>query len=201
MTDSVISDLGQVLLYFDNRRFFERLSKQTSRSAAEIRAVTHENILLLDQFDTGRLSPQEFYERAVKALDARVSRDDFYAAYNDVFSIHGPALAVIRALKPKYKLALLSNTDPVRYGYIERAFPELQFFDAYVLSFRIGAMKPDPRVYREALRLLGTRPENALFIDDIQENLDGAARLGIRGILFTPQTDLAAELRKFGVEA
>jgi len=201
MIDSVISDLGQVLLRFDNRRFFERLTKYTSRSAADIRAVTHENILLLDQFDTGRITPDDFYERAVAALDARVSRDEFYAAYNDVFAIHASALAVIRALKPKYKLALLSNTDPVRYGYIERTFPELQFFDAYVLSFRIGAMKPDPRVYREALMLLDARPERALFIDDIQENLDGAARLGIRGILYTPQTDLAAELEKFGVRA
>jgi len=201
MIDSVISDLGQVLLHFDNRRFFERLAKYTSLSVEDIRAATHENGELLDLFDTGRISPREFYERAVTALGARVSQDDFYAAYNDVFTIHASALDVVRSLKPKYKLAMLSNTDPVRYGAIERAFPELFFFDAYVLSFRIGAMKPDPRVYREALRLLGARPENALFIDDIRDNLDGAARLGIAGIHFTAETDLAAELGKFGVKA
>ena len=201
MIDSVISDLGQVLLHFDNRRFFQRLAGYTSRSLEDIRAVVQNNIGLLDLFDTGRITPVEFHERAVRALGARVSRDDFFDAYNDIFSANASALDVVRALKPKYKLAMLSNTDPARYGHIERAFPEIQIFDAYILSFRIGAMKPDPRVYREALRLLDARPENALFIDDLQENLDGAARLGIKGILFTARTDLAAELEKFGVKA
>ena len=201
MIDSVISDLGQVLLHFDNRRFFQRLTGYTSLSIEDIRAVTHDNLDLLDLFDTGKITPAEFYERAVKALGARVSRDDFYDAYNDVFSVNAAALDVVRTLKPKYKLAMLSNTDPVRYGHIERAFPELRIFDAYVLSFRIGAMKPDPRVYREALRLLDALPENTLFIDDLQENLEGAARLGIKGILFTARTDLAMELEKFGVKA
>ena len=201
MIDSVISDLGQVLLYFDNRLFFQRLAGCTSRSFEDIRAAVHDNLALLDLFDTGKITPDEFYEKAVKALDARVGREDFYAAYNDVFSANAPALAAVKALQPKVKLALLSNTDPARYGFIERAFPEILFFDAYVLSFRVGAMKPDPRIYREALRLLDARPENALFIDDLQENLDGAARLGIKGILFTARTDLAAELEKFGLKA
>jgi len=201
MIDAVLSDLGQVLLHFDNRRFFERLTKYTARSVEEIRAATHDHIALLDQFDTGRITPREFYERAVSVLDARVSEDVFYAAYNDVFSLNHPALAVVRALKPKYKLAMLSNTDPVRYAHIERVFPELGFFDAYVLSFKVGVMKPDPRIYREGLRLLGARPENALFIDDLQENLDGAARMGIQGIHFTDRTDLAAALAAYGVKA
>ena len=201
MIDTVISDLGQVLLYFDNERFFRRMTRYTSRSIADIRAVTRDNIELLNLFDTGKLSPVEFYERAVKALKARVSYDDFYASYYDVFSANASALNVVRALKPKYKLAMLSNTDPVRYSHVENAFPEIHIFDAYVLSFRIGAMKPDPRVYREALRLLDARPENALFIDDLQENIDGAARLGIKGILYMARTDLAAELEKFGVKA
>jgi epoxide hydrolase-like predicted phosphatase len=201
MIDTVISDLGQVLLHFNNALFFERMTKYTPRSMAEIRAATHDNRKLLDLFDTGKLTPKEFYMRAVEALDARVSEADFYAAYNDVFSVNTAVLAVIRNLRPKYRLVMLSNTDPVRYGHIERAFPELRIFDAYILSFRIGAMKPDPRVYREALRLLDALPENTLFIDDLQENLEGAARLGIKGILFTARTDLAMELEKFGVKA
>ena len=200
MIDTVISDLGQVLVRFDNRLFFDRMTRYTNRSVEDIRRVTHENRDLLNRFDTGRLAPQEFYRLAVAALGAKVSYDDFYAAYNDVFSLERPVLAVMARLKPKYKLVLVSNTDPVRYAYIERRFPELLIFDAYVLSFRLGVMKPDPAIYREALARVGALPDGALFIDDLQENIDGAERLGIRGLLFRAGADFEADLRMAGVE-
>jgi putative hydrolase of the HAD superfamily len=78
-------------------------------------------------------------------------------------------------------------------------FPQLRFFDACVVSFEMGSMKPDPEIYREALRRVDSRPESAVFIDDIGENVAGAEQIGIRGILFTPQTDLETELRKAGI--
>ena len=199
MIDTVISDLGQVLLHFDNSLFFRRMTAFTARPLEVIRAVTHDNAELLGLFDKGMISPEEFHARAVAALDARIGFDAFYAAYNDVFTINGPALAALRGLKPGAKLALLSNCDVMRYSYIERRFPELHFFDAYVLSFRLGIMKPDPRIYGEALRLTGSRPENALFIDDIRANIEGAESLGIKGVLYVPGTDLGAELAKFGL--
>ncbi|MGA2587436.1 MAG: HAD family phosphatase [Candidatus Aminicenantales bacterium] len=201
MIDTVISDLGQVLLHFDNSLFLRRMMAYTARPVEVIRAVTHHNTELLGLFDKGMISPEEFHARAAAALDARIGFDEFYAAYNDVFTINGPALDAVRRLKPGAKLALLSNCDVMRYSYIERRFPELRFFDAYVLSFRLGVMKPDPRIYWEALRLTGSRPENTLFIDDIRANVEGAERLGIKGVLYAPGTDLGAELAKFGLGA
>jgi len=199
MIETVISDLGQVLVHFNNTIFFERMTRYTRRSVKEIRAVTHDNLGLLTLFDLGQIRPEEFYERAVTALEADISYADFCAVYNDVFSLNEPVLAVIRRLKPDYRLVLLSNTDILRYSHIMRRFPQLRFFDAYVVSFEIGSMKPDPETYREALRRVDSRPESAVFIDDIDENVAGAERIGIRGILFTPETDLEAELRKAGV--
>jgi HAD superfamily hydrolase (TIGR01509 family) len=61
-------------------------------------------------------------------------------------------------------------------------------------------MKPDPRVYIAALELAGSNPERAVFIDDIQENIDGAERVGIKGLLFTPEIDLEKALRDLGIE-
>jgi glucose-1-phosphatase len=198
--ETVISDLGQVLVRFDNRLFFERMTRFTKQSVEDIRRVTYENRDLLNRFDTGRLGPEEFYRLAIAVLEAKVPYNDFYAAYNDVFSLDRAVLAVMAKLKTKYKLVLVSNTDPVRYAYIERQFPELLIFDAYVLSFRIGVMKPDPAIYREALARVGARPQSALFIDDLQENIDGAERLGIRGLLFRPGMDFETDLRMAGVE-
>jgi HAD superfamily hydrolase (TIGR01509 family) len=200
MIDTVISDLGQVLVLFDNRIFFDRMAAITGRPADEIRRVTHQNRNLVDRFDTGRLTPEEFHRLAVAALGVKVGFADFFAAYNDVFSLNRPALAALAKLKPKYKLGLVSNTDPMRYGYLERRFPELLIFDAYVLSFRTGVMKPNPAIYREALSRTRARPHQALFIDDLPENIAGAERLGICGLLFKPEIDLETELRNAGVE-
>jgi putative hydrolase of the HAD superfamily len=55
-------------------------------------------------------------------------------------------------------------------------------------------MKPDPAIYQHALQALDVAPETAVFIDDFQHNIDGAAAVGMHGILFTPETDLSAAL-------
>lgn len=201
MIDTVISDMGKVVLHFNNRLFFRRMTQYTNHSEEEIRAVTHANVELVESFDTGRITPQEFYRQAKAKLEAAVSYEDFFAAYCEVFAVNPPALAVLKTLKPKYRLILLSNTDVVRFSYIKKTFPGLMIFDGYVLSFDYGLMKPDPQVYLAALQLAGSKPGTAVFIDDIQANIGGAEGVGIKGILFTPETDLEAELRKLGVQA
>lgn len=200
MIDTIISDMGQVVLHFNNRLFFRKMTQYTNRSEEEIRAVTHAHIEIVDLFDKGKIRPEEFYQKAKIGLEAEVSYEDFFAAYCDVFAVNPLTLEILKKLKPKYKLILLSNTDIVRFSYIKRKFPELLIFDGYVLSFDYGLMKPDPRVYTAALELAGSNPERAVFIDDIQENIDGAERVGIKGLLFTPEIDLEKALRDLGIE-
>ncbi|MCX6578235.1 MAG: HAD-IA family hydrolase [Candidatus Aminicenantes bacterium] len=200
MIDTIISDMGQVVLHFNNRLFFRKMTQYTNRSEEEIRAVTHAHIEIVDLFDKGKIRPEEFYQKAKTGLEAEVSYEDFFAAYCDVFAVNPLTLGILKKLKPKYKLILLSNTDIVRFSYIKRKFPELLIFDGYVLSFDSGLMKPDPRVYIAALELAGSNPERAVFIDDIQENIDGAERVGIKGLLFTPEIDLEKALRDLGIE-
>jgi len=199
MIDTVISDLGNVLLFFDNTIFFKKMTGYTTRPLEEIRKVTHDNADLLTLFERGRISPLDFHKNARDLLDATASYEEFFAIYNDVFFPNPPAIDILRRLKPGRRMALLSNTDVCRWTFIKSRFPEILFFDGYALSFDVGVMKPDPVIYREALESVGTRAENAVFIDDLAENVDGAKRLGMQGIHFTARTDLAAELAAFGV--
>jgi len=199
MIDTVVSDLGNVLLFFDNTIFFRKMTRFTSRPLEEIRKVTHDNLDLLTLFERGRISSLDFFKNARDLLDSTASYEEFFAAYNDVFSPNPPAIYLLRRLKPGRKMALLSNTDICRWTFIKGRFPEILFFDAFALSFDVGVMKPDPEIYREALGGVGARPENAVFIDDLAENVEGARRLGMQGIHFTPRTDFAAELAALGV--
>jgi len=72
--------------------------------------------------------------------------------------------------------------------------------DLVVISSEVGVRKPSRRIYALACEGLGVRPEEAVMIDDLQQNLDGAARLGIAGILHTSAADTRRQLAdRFGV--
>ena len=201
MITSVLSDLGQVLLRFDNGRFFDFLARFTPKPREEIRRVVHDNADLVTLFDKGALSPLDFYHNARDLLGAELSYEEFYQGYCDVFSPLPETLALYRRLRPKVRMALLSNTDVMRWTFVKSRHPEILFFDAYVLSFEWGIVKPDFEFYRAALKLLEARPEEAVFIDDLAENVAGAARAGIAGIHLAPGTDLEAALAALGVKA
>lgn len=199
MIEAVVSDLGNVLLFFDNTVFFKRMTAYTPRPVEEIRRVSHDNLDLLTRFECGRVAPREFYEHACGLLEARATFEEFFAAYNDVFFPNAPAIEALRRLKPGRRMALLSNTDERRWAFIRGRFPEILFFDAYALSFEAGVMKPDPAIYRRALDGLGVAAGRAVFVDDLAENVEGAKRLGMAGIHFTAGTDLASALAKLGL--
>jgi putative hydrolase of the HAD superfamily len=199
MIDTLISDLGKVLLDFDNGIFFRKMTRYTRRSLEDIRKVVHDNLELNVLFEKNAISPLDFYRNAVDLLDAEVGYEAFYADYCDIFSLRPGVLALYRRLKPAYKMILLSNTDIMRWTFIKARFPEILIFDGYALSFDFGVMKPEPEIYRECLRLARTGPETAVFVDDLEENVACASRLGIRGLVCRPETDLEAELRALGL--
>ncbi len=201
MIGAILSDLGNVLLRFDNTLFFRALGRLTGRPEEEVRRVAHDNLDLVTLFERGAITPQDFHRNACDLLGADPGFEAFYGAYGDVFALNPAVLELYRRLRPKHRMALVSSTDVMRWSFIKRRFPEILFFDHYILSFDVEAAKPDPRVYREALRLLDCRPEAAVFIDDLPENVAGAEKMGVRGILYNPGIDLEAELARLGVTA
>ena len=99
------------------------------------------------------------------------------------------ALRAVRAAGAR--TALLSNSWGNEYPH--DLFAEL--FDAIVISCEVGMRKPDERIFRHALDLLGLAAAECVFIDDIEHNVRAAQALGIRGILHTAPDATIAELR------
>lgn len=200
MIDTIISDLGNVLLRFDNTIFFQAMTRFTAQPVEEIRRIIYANADLLTLFEKGAVTEMDFYANAKDLLESTASFEEFFAAYGDVFALNRPVLELYRRLRPGFKMALLSSTDIMRWTLIKRRFPEILIFDHYVLSFDMGAMKPDPLVFREALNLTGSGPGTAVFIDDLPENVAGAERMGIQGIVFSSAADLETELGRLGLK-
>ncbi len=202
MIRAVISDMGRVVLWFDNDVFIRKLAASSTVSEENIKEAAHWNLDLLTDFDRGAISPGDFYRRVVRAVGSGIGEAEFYALYNDIFRLNPPALDVLRKHKAAGKaLILLSNTDVRRFGFIRETYPEMLIFDDYVLSFELGMVKPEPAIYLEAARRAGCRPEECVFIDDMPENVEAAMKLGMAGILYRPETDLAAELERLGLRS
>jgi putative hydrolase of the HAD superfamily len=200
MIRAVISDLGRVVLWFDNNVFLRKLADRAGRPFDGVKAAVHGDLELLRRFDGGVITPAGFHARVLELTGADIPYGEFYEIYNDIFTLN-PAvvdvLARVKAAGPK--VLLLSNTDPERFGFIRRRFPEILFFDGYVLSYELKLLKPDPAIYRAAARAAACEPRECVFIDDMEENVRGAVEAGLAGLHYRPETDLAGELRKLGL--
>ena len=102
-------------------------------------------------------------------------------------------VAVARALRGRYKVALLSNAAPGQDTWIRERFglDVHAEFDAYINSAHVGLRKPDPAIFRRMLDQLGVAPQQAILVDDGLRNVDSARELGIHVVQFVhPDTSL-----------
>jgi putative hydrolase of the HAD superfamily len=90
--------------------------------------------------------------------------------------------------------AILSNVGDTTQQAMERELKWLTSFDVLVWSYQLRMAKPDPAIYRYALEKLGTRPEETLFIDDREVNVEAATALGMNALVFTTVEKLRADL-------
>jgi putative hydrolase of the HAD superfamily len=200
MIRTVISDLGRVVLWFDNNIFLRKLADRAAKPFEEVKAAVHGDLELLRRFDAGAITTADFHARVMAISGAQISYDDFYAIYNDIFSLNPEAIDVLGRVKAVgTKLLLLSNTDPERFGFVLRTFPAIGLFDGYVLSYELKLLKPDPAIYLAAARKAGCAAGECVFIDDMEENVRAAVAVGLAGVHYLPETDLEAELRKLGL--
>ena len=99
-----------------------------------------------------------------------------------------------------FKVGVLSNMGDGTRDHLLRQHAFLQNFDHLTWSCELKIAKPDPEIYHYTLNKLGVAPEEALFIDDIQRNIDAAKKLGINAILFTDADRLANDLKALGLD-
>ena len=149
----------------------------------------------------GRISPRDWHLHLSKLLGGPLTFEQFTEVWNRALAPEPiQSAAFLEKLSKNYRLVLLSNTDPIHMSYAESRFPFFRFFPIRVYSFRVGASKPDPLIYREALRACRVRAEEAIYIDDVAMYAQAAQRLGMAGVVFQTPEQLQTELRALGLD-
>jgi len=194
----IISDFGGVICTFDYRIFCERLARRIGRDAEEIYTAVYGSDLHA-QFEQGRLTGPEYHRRVMSVFGADVTYAEFFPMYGDIFTEIPGTYEMLRRLHARYPLYLLSDTNEIHFGYVKETVEAVRLFDQHIVSYEVGAMKPEPRIYQEALRRSGLPAGACVFIDDRVGNVEGARRVGMHAFQFVSPEDCAAELARLGV--
>ena len=157
-------------------------------------------------YDEGKLTGLAFWQEFARAAGLPQNHnivEDLNQLDARMWTTQNPAmLAWQQQLKQRGLLtAILSNMGDNVLDNMKREFDWLPRFDVQVWSYQLHLAKPDPAIYLHTLKELAVRPEEALFLDDRQVNVEAAQALGIRAIVFSTVERLRADLIAQGFSA
>ncbi len=199
MTRFVFFDLGNVLVRFSVDRLAQQGAELTGRSKDEVLQTVFGSGMERD-VETGRATDEEFYEHFCRELDCRPHPEEVAWAMNDIFDeVESTQPFTQRLAEVDFPRGILSNTGPGHWNHVCTFFPFVldRFPTNHVLSYEVGVMKPDHRIYRAALSTAQRavpeiRPEEILFIDDLESNVLAAKEFGLDAVQFVSGEQLAA---------
>jgi len=200
MVKTVIFDLGGVIVPFDFAPAYQRMEAWSGLTREEIRArLTGDGLAM--RFERGELTPEEFREELNRRLGAAAAQDDFEEMWVSIFTPGRTLIAeeLVASLAARYRVLLLSNTTATHYEWLEARTPHLRHMHGHVLSFEVGAAKPQPEIYAEAIRRSGCAPGECFFTDDVMAYVEGARAAGIDAAQFTGEEQLRRDLAARGI--
>jgi glucose-1-phosphatase len=188
---AIIFDIGRVLIRIDASRAMKGMATGLSLSPEELWSAIEKDPRWKD-WQEGRIAARDWHLHMKQRFGGSATFEEFTKTWNLVLDpepIHDNEL--FEKLSKNYRLALLSNTDPIHVAHMESQYDFLTYFPARIYSCAVGATKPNPLIYREALRACRVRAEEAVYIDDIAAYVEAAQRLGMVGIQFESPRQLA----------
>jgi FMN phosphatase YigB (HAD superfamily) len=195
----VVFDLGKVLLDFDYGIAAEKIARRGRFTPAQVLDFL-DHSPLIQRFETGLMSREEFYGEVCAACGFSGNLDEFCSAFADIFSEIKPMTALHGALRAGgVPTCVFSNTNAIAAGHIRARFPFFSRFDGYVLSYQHGAMKPAAELYQVLERQSGQKGHAILYLDDRAENVEAGLARGWQALLHeTPEKTIPA-LRRLGL--
>jgi FMN phosphatase YigB (HAD superfamily) len=193
----VLLDLGNVLVFHDNALLIRRIAERGGISSAEVEQTLTQP--LWDELIRGRVGPEALRSLLSRLVRAELSAAEARDLWSSHFTLNTGVFPYVEPLLGRVKVLLLSNTNAVHMSWIRPRLPLLDRFDGLVLSHEVGMAKPEPGIYREALRRAGVSAAEACFFDDIVEYVDAARALGIRGEVFTTVDAFRRQLAALGL--
>lgn len=192
----IVFDLGNVLIPFDYNPLIKRFNDIRNDLGDTFTLFYKDNYDIHRNYERGKISTEEFIATMLKVLNYNMTAEEFCKLFSSVFTVDEKVVELLPVLKRKYTLVLLSNTNEIHRKYGWQKYQFLSQFEKLVLSYEVGSVKPESKIYRSVEEFTGRPACEHFFIDDIKEYVDGAKKCGWDGVQFTNYQSLIEELKK-----
>ena len=173
------------------------LMKQTGLNVDEMGEKSQD---IQKPYYLGEMSKEQFWNKIIEFFKLKnLKPKELGEAYTSSYKIWPEMLELAKKLKTNYKIAILSNLTEEMMEHIDTHHDIKKIFPKTFFSNEIGLMKPDTEAYKLALKDLGSRPAETVFIDDSKKNVEAAKNLGMHAFFFESLDQCKSELRKLGV--
>jgi epoxide hydrolase-like predicted phosphatase len=191
---AVIFDLGGVINRTEDRNPRTKLAERHGLSYDDLMKLVFDTDSSI-QATLGKLTTRQHWEIVSKLLNFSAEElSPLEAHFWGGDKVDLELVEYIRSLRPRYKTGLLSNAwDDLRH-YLENVWKIADAFDEIVISAEVGVAKPDPRIYQIVLERLGVSAQEAIFVDDYPDNVEGAIRQGMHAVHFRNLTQAVGEI-------
>ena len=193
---AIIFDMGGVLLKTANSNPRNALAKRFGTTRAELESFTFSSDSSL-RSEIGEITDKEHWETVLRKFGQPIN--NYLAIYDEYFcgdAIDEELMSYATSLKPKYRLGLLSNAWMNARPLLKVRFQFIEAFDVSLFSYEIGLRKPNPAIFKYMVGKMGVGAEEALFIDDIPANVEGAQIAGLQAIRYTDTPALIEVVNK-----
>lgn len=193
----VVFDLGKVLVDFDYTIAAKKIAERGAKHIENLHDFLSRSPLLI-QLESGLLTSRQFFAEVQKATAFTGNADEFMDYFADIFDpIPGMVELHAELRTRQIPTYIFSNTNDIAVSHIRRRFPFFANFDGYILSYEVGAMKPNAKIYEALEALSGRRGADIFYIDDRLENVQAGAARGWQVVLHEAPETTRAALQKF----
>ena len=203
MTDFtvIVFDLGNVLIPFDYNIIINKLEAVEEGLGERFYKFYKNNYNVHREYEKWEITTEKFIQIMLGWIDNKIDADTFCKIYSEIFTVNTEVTELLPLLKKNYKLVLLSNTNYIHQKYGWQKYSFINNFDKLILSHEVHAVKPEPAIYQAVMDFTKEPAAKHLFIDDVEEYVEGAKEMGWDAVQYISykklQRDFAAKNIKY----
>jgi glucose-1-phosphatase len=192
MKRTIFFDLGNVLIFFSHQKMCEQVAAYCDLDLELVKSLIHQ---YGDPYERGHVTTQMIFDKFCQLSKKNLDFQTLMNAMGDIFEPNDPVIAIAHQLKKNgHRLFLLSNTCDAHFAFASSRFSFLKSFDGYVLSYEVGACKPEKKIYEKAIEIARCRKEECFYTDDILSYIETARSLDIDAEQYKTPHDLMHQL-------
>jgi putative hydrolase of the HAD superfamily len=182
-----------------------RYTQSILETLSNERDITTEEIygpfdVLIGLMDSDLLTFTDFTQKVNTDFKLDITEDELREVFARAIHPNNEVIQMVKELQPRYNLILLSNGSKINVTNLHRDHKDmLALFSKTYFSCELKLSKPDSKIFEHVIEDTKLKPEECVFIDDKQENVDAAKQCGMHGIVYTNFDQVKRKFDSLGI--